>query len=118
MTDRGPSVRTGTVSAANGPVFPPRAAKRGEKPEGGGGRRSEGVSRRSPQPAGASPAVTAPDFETLKAPLVAGADVTRFGVFERVGATISYMLWDPERQRRQRQGRQGRQGHLPLETAL
>ena len=45
----------------------------------------------------ASLVVTAPDFETLEVPLVAGADVDRTGVFGRLGAAISYMVWGAER---------------------
>ena len=41
--------------------------------------------------------VTAPGFETVEVPLVAGADVARVGMFGRLGAAISYMLWGPER---------------------
>lgn len=37
--------------------------------------------------------VTAPEFETLEVPLVAGADIARAGAFGRIGAAISYMLW-------------------------
>ncbi|MDE0173907.1 MAG: D-alanyl-D-alanine carboxypeptidase [Defluviicoccus sp.] len=45
----------------------------------------------------ASLVVTAPDFKTLEVPLVAGADVDRTGVFGRLGAAISYMVWGAER---------------------
>ena len=45
----------------------------------------------------ASLVVTAPDFKTLEVPLVAGADVGRTGVFGRLGAAISYMVWGAER---------------------
>ncbi len=37
--------------------------------------------------------VTAPGFETLEVPLLAGADVGRIGVFGRLGAAIGYMIW-------------------------
>ena len=37
--------------------------------------------------------IAAPDFDTLEVPLVAGADVARVGVFGRLGAAISYMVW-------------------------
>ncbi|MDE0173435.1 MAG: D-alanyl-D-alanine carboxypeptidase [Defluviicoccus sp.] len=45
----------------------------------------------------ASLVVTAPEFETVEVPLVAGADIARVGVFGRIGAAITYMLWGPER---------------------
>ena len=45
----------------------------------------------------ASLVVTAPDFKTVEVPLVAGADVARVGVFGRLGAAISYMVWGAER---------------------
>ena len=45
----------------------------------------------------ASLVVTAPDFKTLEVPLVAGANVDRTGVFGRLGAAISYMVWGAER---------------------
>ena len=45
----------------------------------------------------ASLVVSAPDFKTLEVPLVAGADVGRTGVFGRLGAAISYMVWGAER---------------------
>ncbi len=45
----------------------------------------------------ASLVVTAPDFKTLEVPLVAGADIGRTGVFGRLGAAISYMVWGAER---------------------
>ena len=45
----------------------------------------------------ASLVVTAPDFETVEVPLAAGADVAKVGMFGRLGAAISYMLWGPER---------------------
>ena len=37
--------------------------------------------------------IAAPDFDTLEVPLVAGADVARVGVFGRLGAAITYMVW-------------------------
>ncbi|MCY4550953.1 MAG: D-alanyl-D-alanine carboxypeptidase [Defluviicoccus sp.] len=37
--------------------------------------------------------VTAPGFDTLEVPLLAGADVGRIGVFGRLGAAIGYMIW-------------------------
>ena len=37
--------------------------------------------------------VTAPGFDTLEVPLLAGADVDRIGVFGRLGAAIGYMIW-------------------------
>ena len=37
--------------------------------------------------------LTAPDFETMEIPLLAGADVGQVGVFGRLGAAISYMVW-------------------------
>ena len=40
--------------------------------------------------------LTAPDFETMEVPLVAGADVAQVGVFGRLGAAISYMVWGAE----------------------
>ena len=45
----------------------------------------------------ASLVITAPDFETVEVPLVAGADVARVGIFGRLGAAISYMVWGAER---------------------
>ncbi len=45
----------------------------------------------------ASLVIAAPGFETVEVPLVAGADVARVGMFGRLGAAISYMLWGPER---------------------
>lgn len=45
----------------------------------------------------ASLVVTAPDFKSIEVPLVAGADVARVGVFGRLGAAISYMVWGAER---------------------
>ena len=45
----------------------------------------------------ASLVITAPDFDTIEVPLVAGADVARVGVFGRLGAAISYMVWGAER---------------------
>ena len=41
--------------------------------------------------------IAAPGFETVEVPLVAGADVARVGMFGRIGAAISHMLWGPER---------------------
>ena len=41
--------------------------------------------------------VTAPDFETMEVPLLAGADVARVGIFGRLGAAIAYMVWGAER---------------------
>ncbi len=41
--------------------------------------------------------VTAPEFETVEVPLVAGADVARAGAFGRIGTAISYLLWGAER---------------------
>ena len=41
--------------------------------------------------------VTAPDFETMEVPLLAGADVGRVGIFGRLGAAIAYMVWGAER---------------------
>ena len=37
--------------------------------------------------------VTAPNFDTLEVPLLAGADVGRIGVFGRLGAAIGYLVW-------------------------
>ena len=41
--------------------------------------------------------LTAPDFETMEVPLLAGADVARVGIFGRLGAAIAYMVWGAER---------------------
>ena len=41
--------------------------------------------------------IAAPGFETVEVPLLAGADVARVGLFRRLGAAISHMLWGPER---------------------
>ncbi len=37
--------------------------------------------------------ITAPEMETIEAPLVAGADITRLGLFGRLGGALSYLLW-------------------------
>ncbi len=41
--------------------------------------------------------VTAPDFPTLEVPLVAAADVERLGLFGRVAAAASHMLFGPSK---------------------
>ena len=41
--------------------------------------------------------ISAPEFQTMEVPLVAGADIGRLGMFGRLGAALGYMMWGAER---------------------
>ena len=37
--------------------------------------------------------IAAPEFRTVEVPLAAGADISRLGMFGRLGAAIGYRVW-------------------------